>query len=408
VRQPSPSMKVLQAHILLCSFLIGGYAAAEVRTITATGEYRMGDNDTRIDAKRLALLDAKRLALEQAGTYLESITEVKNLQVSHDELRAYTAGIAEVIEQTTKDVMEGTTHIVRVEVTAKIDPAVIAKQVGILRTNEIAKKELLRARDEADFLRQELEVKTRELAAIHSRTEAESVTKQRQLIIVRAHVNELIQKVFAIQLSWMLKEMRIKDEEWSSVRPSALKALARAQDLVKEALGLDPSNAFAQNLLVNGLYFEGLWLAQEKNYQAARDKFREAIRLNPKDHRMRGQFALVLSEMEEHDEALSEARAAIALNPNIAVSYVTLGHVLLSKGDVENAVAEFRKAISISPNSPFGHMGLSLALERLGQKEEAQLEKDKSTRLLKSIVQEKDFEDARSRLGLGETKPRSR
>lgn len=30
----------------------------------------MGDNDTRIDAKRLALLDAKRLALEQAGTYL--------------------------------------------------------------------------------------------------------------------------------------------------------------------------------------------------------------------------------------------------------------------------------------------------------------------------------------------------
>ncbi len=27
----------------------------------------MGDNDTRTDAKRLALLNAKRLALEQAG-----------------------------------------------------------------------------------------------------------------------------------------------------------------------------------------------------------------------------------------------------------------------------------------------------------------------------------------------------
>lgn len=83
------------------------FASAEIQTITATGEYRMGDNDTRTDAKRLALLDAKRLALEKAGTYLESVTEIKNLQVSHDELRAYTAGIVEVTEQATKDVMEG-------------------------------------------------------------------------------------------------------------------------------------------------------------------------------------------------------------------------------------------------------------------------------------------------------------
>lgn len=90
-------MKILQAHILLVSLLASGYVAAEVRTITVIGEYRMGDNDTRADAKRLALLDAKRLALEQAGTYLESLTEAKNLQVSGDELRAYTAGIVEVM-----------------------------------------------------------------------------------------------------------------------------------------------------------------------------------------------------------------------------------------------------------------------------------------------------------------------
>ena len=81
------------AVLAVWASLAPGPAVAEVRTLTATGEYRMGDNDTRTDAKRLALLDAKRLALEQAGTYLESVTEVKNLQVSRDELRAYTAGI---------------------------------------------------------------------------------------------------------------------------------------------------------------------------------------------------------------------------------------------------------------------------------------------------------------------------
>ena len=82
-------------------------ALAEIHTITAGGEYRMGDNDTRTDAKRLALLDAKRLALEQAGIYIEGVTEVKNFDLAKEEMRAYTAGIVEVVEQTTRTVMEG-------------------------------------------------------------------------------------------------------------------------------------------------------------------------------------------------------------------------------------------------------------------------------------------------------------
>lgn len=101
----NPSCKILGAiGIALC---IVSPSWAEIRTITVTGEYRMGDNDTRTDAKRLALLDAKRLALEQAGVYIESITEVKNLDLAKEEIRAYTAGIVEVVEQATRTMMEG-------------------------------------------------------------------------------------------------------------------------------------------------------------------------------------------------------------------------------------------------------------------------------------------------------------
>ena len=83
-------MKRLALTVMLIISLVPA-VRAEVRTITATGEYRMGDNDTRTDAKRLALQDAKRLALEKAGTYIESLTELKNFAVSKDEVRAYTA-----------------------------------------------------------------------------------------------------------------------------------------------------------------------------------------------------------------------------------------------------------------------------------------------------------------------------
>src|SRR5256885_6715401 len=56
------------------------------RVVTASGEYRMGDHDTRADAVRLAIEAAKRAALEQVATYLESVTEVKNLDVTRDDI----------------------------------------------------------------------------------------------------------------------------------------------------------------------------------------------------------------------------------------------------------------------------------------------------------------------------------
>ena len=165
---------MLTSALLLHVFCIGN-AAAEIRTIASTGEYRMGDNDTRTDAKRLALLDAKRLALEQAGVYIESITEVKNLDLAKEEIRAYTAGIVEVLEQATRTMMEGESTVVRVDVKTKIDTDVVARQIDALRKNEDVRTTLLRAESEAIKLRKELGDKTHELTGAKSRAVAEAV-----------------------------------------------------------------------------------------------------------------------------------------------------------------------------------------------------------------------------------------
>lgn len=45
---------------------------APVRVITAFGEYRMGDHDTRADAVRLAVEAAKRHAIEQVARILRA------------------------------------------------------------------------------------------------------------------------------------------------------------------------------------------------------------------------------------------------------------------------------------------------------------------------------------------------
>src|SRR5829696_378259 len=84
---------------------------ANARVVQGGGEYPMGDYDTRADAIRMAVEAAKREALEKVATYLESVTEVKNLEVTRDEIRTYTAGIVTVLDQQITTRLEGETVV---------------------------------------------------------------------------------------------------------------------------------------------------------------------------------------------------------------------------------------------------------------------------------------------------------
>src|SRR3990170_5562573 len=69
---------------------------AEVKEIISEGTYNMGDGETPTVAESRALLNAKRTAIEQAGTYVESYTKVENLQLTKDEIQVLASGLMEV------------------------------------------------------------------------------------------------------------------------------------------------------------------------------------------------------------------------------------------------------------------------------------------------------------------------
>jgi hypothetical protein len=50
---------------------------AEIKVLTAEAAYTMGDGETPSFAEAMALQKAKQLALEQAGTYVESYTKIQ-------------------------------------------------------------------------------------------------------------------------------------------------------------------------------------------------------------------------------------------------------------------------------------------------------------------------------------------
>ena len=65
--------------------LFPSFILAETKEIIAEGTYNMGDGETATVAESRALLQAKRTAVEEAGTYVESYSKTKNFQLTADE-----------------------------------------------------------------------------------------------------------------------------------------------------------------------------------------------------------------------------------------------------------------------------------------------------------------------------------
>jgi len=113
-------------------------AYAEVKMITATHTYKMGDNDSRNEARRICFLEAKRSVLEKAGTYIESRTEVINYRLSKDEVSAYSSALLTV--DTVNEKWED--MAITISVKATVDTDYINKQISKIKKDVSLQNEL--------------------------------------------------------------------------------------------------------------------------------------------------------------------------------------------------------------------------------------------------------------------------
>ncbi|MEW6542328.1 MAG: hypothetical protein AB1411_01820 [Nitrospirota bacterium] len=84
-------------------------AHADTKVLTAEGTYTMGEGETMTFAESMALQKAKQVALEQAGTYVESYTKVQNYQLTAEEIQTIAGGVlqVEVLDKTRTLVGDG-------------------------------------------------------------------------------------------------------------------------------------------------------------------------------------------------------------------------------------------------------------------------------------------------------------
>jgi tetratricopeptide (TPR) repeat protein len=321
---------------LFALLVIASPSWAEMRTVSATGEHRMQANDSRADARRLAFHDAKRRAFEEAGKSMAGLPELQGLQLTPDELAAYMMGLIDVTELVTRTTSEGDTTLVRVDVTVRLDPQVLARQVTALHQSESVRAELLSLKEEADRLRQTLSTKTAELASRKSKGEAQPLIENRQGLMTKVEANG-----FVVQACAALGEMEYGTSVSGKPTPENR---VHAKSLLDRALSLDPANAKAHGLMGTVLFFD-------KDFDEALHEYRAALRLDPTDPKGHLGAAAVLTQRGNVEGAMKELQSALQHQPKNAMAHYNLGVALHRRGNAKGAAQEYREFLRLIRNT---------------------------------------------------------
>jgi len=367
------------ALTLLLSF---SSAKAETKTFIREYTYQAIDIDNRDMIEIIALQHVKRLLLEELGTYLESETEVKNFQLTQDQVTAWTAGIVstKIIEHK----WDGKTYWVKARMEA--DPDDVTRKVDNLRNDkqktrelELLKKKMDEQLATNEQLRKEIEANKADKAKIalykNNISEIESsrlVQEAHRLSDNNKHEEAIELAGRALQVTsnpayqlyayaargyfffrlgdynQAIKEYTAaiglddKDALLYSGRGKAFRYLNKLNEAIKDynkAIELEPS---AYDFFNRGMSYAGLG----NNKQAIKD-YTMAINLNPKyaDAYLARGFSY--SRAFKHEQAISDMNAAINLDPQYVEAYSYRGQVFTKLGEFAQAIKDYDKAISL-------------------------------------------------------------
>ena len=275
----------------------------------------MGDGETPSVAESRALLQAKRVALEQAGTYVESWTKVENLQLTKDELQVLASGIMEVEILDKKRTVVGDGFHFWVKIKAKVNPDKIEEMAKRVKEKSVI-EDYKKIQEAYDKGQKEIEELKKQLAG----AKGEKEKKQ-----VEAKITD--------------EERLFQAKEWfeKGYQHSLNKEHDSAIEAYTNAIALTPN-------LANPYNNRGNAYADKGQYDRAIEDFNKAIAIDPNDGAAYYNRGNAYDDKGQYDRAIEDYNKAIALNPNLAQAYGNRGLAYYKKGNMGRAISDFQKA----------------------------------------------------------------
>jgi len=274
---------------------------AEERLFRKEVRQIVGSAQSLDDARLAAIARAKRDALEEAGTWVESITEVKNMKLVRDDIISLSSGITRtrIIEE--EPFLEGRAVGIRILCEVGVDNAGLAERAKLFLADRerVANKRIEIARERELLDR---------IADLERRMAATGTGDAKQIDALRIEVKENSRKLAAQEAYKKGEALWVVGKEFKFSDPHA--AIAA----FSEAIRLDPGWALA-------------WSRRGRAY----------------------------TDLREYDLALQDANVALRLDPSLAWGYIYRARNYLERGNFSAMFADAEKAVQLDPDNPAGY-----------------------------------------------------
>jgi tetratricopeptide (TPR) repeat protein len=298
---------------LLSTVDVNGETKSFVREYT----YQSGEYDSRLTCRAIAMAEAKRLLLEELGTFLKSSTLVQNGMVVNDDISILTAGAVQT--KLVEEKWDGDQYWIKVRMDA--DPDSVDLAVKRLREDQSKTAELEALRQKTDRAMLELNRLNQQLSQASS--EASN---------------------FSDQIKYLENARRLSASELSQQGMAALMSNDYTGALLaySKALELDSTDAASY---VN----RGIAYARAGDYQKAVQDYDRAARTMSQDHRLYYNRGIASYGLKQYAKALKDFNKAILLKPDHAKSYYNRAMTYEKSENWKLALLDYAKAIKLDP-----------------------------------------------------------
>jgi hypothetical protein len=307
---------------------------AEIKVIEADSTYVIGDNDSKVDARRIAVQESQRKALELSGTYVSSLTQVKDFQLTKDEVTAYTAGVMET--EIVSEEMKGTADrpSIYIKTRCKIDTDVLLKQIEQFQDNEELKGQLVASQKENDSLKKERDGLQAQLAAEKDKTKIEDTRKKLDTVLTKEETNADVTRV------WSAYSRKVDISDPAGPPPSFTNDdLDKSVAVLDKAVAVDPKNPRARILLAKLHELKG-------GPAAAEQQLRTAITANPTNPLFHMKLGLLLDREGKYKAALDQFLLAERLRPRDPFILFHTGMTYKNLGQCRQAVSNLKRFLA--------------------------------------------------------------
>ena len=302
-------------RLILLFLVTCNYSSAETKTFVREYTYQAGEYDSRLTCRAIAMAEAKRLLLEELGTYLKSSTTVQNGVVVSDDVSIYTAGAVQT--KLVEEKWDGALYWIKVQMDA--DPDSVELAVKRLRADQGKAAEMESLKVRSNLALQEIA----QLNQALQQSGAQAVMLSYQIKYL-----ENARKLSAVELSQQGMMALMKNDN-----TGALLAYSNA-------LELDSNNT--ANLVNRGVIYARLGY-----YGKAIKDYNKALNYNIKDYKIHYNRGIAYYNLKEYTKAQIDFNHSIELKPEHAKSYFNRALAYEGMKYIKLALADYGMALKL-------------------------------------------------------------